>query len=239
MGFLKRLAEKHLYKLEANRFHRIEFLMELEPPTNWFQSGQPRQAAVCSTFFRPLPFADADAFVLGQLCTSLLAYGRMVIIQSRTRTELTSLVRLAAAAALQENSKVILPPWTVNIETTWYHLWPRPIVRAETLTNPVSYVADMHGQSLPRLWLEKGGRLRDTWILDSFCALIAVQTVADALDAQGLAPRLLSSLILGMDQYFRKEGYSAGGETHALVYASEVAHVIRKYGPGPQRDSNE
>ena len=109
MGFFKRAAEKHLYNLEANRFHRIEFLMELEPPTNWFQSGQPRQAAVCSTFFRPLPFEGADD-LLGQLCTSLLAYGRMVIIQNRTRTELTSLDRLAATAALEGDTKVILPP---------------------------------------------------------------------------------------------------------------------------------
>jgi len=205
----------------ANRFHRIEFLMELEPPGNWFQSGEPRQAAVCSTFFRPLPFEGADD-LLGQLCTSLLAYGRMVIIQSRTRTELTSLVRLAAVAALQENTKVILPPWTVNTETTWYRLWPRPIVRAETLTNPVSYVADVHGQTVPHLWLEKGGRLRDTWVLDSFCALLAVQTAVDALDAHGLRPRVLPSLILGMDYYFLKEGYSAGGETQALLHGFDA-----------------
>jgi hypothetical protein len=221
MGFFGRAVGKYLYRTMANRFHRIEFLMELEPPGNWFQSGEPRQAAVCSTFFRPLPFEGADD-LLGQLCTSLLAYGRMVIIQSRTRTELTSLVRLAAAAALQENTKVILPPWTVNTETTWYRLWPRPIVRAETLTNPVSYVADVHGQTVPHLWLEKGGRLRDTWVLDSFCALLAVQTAVDALDAHGLRPRVLPSLILGMDYYFLKEGYSAGGETQALLHGFDA-----------------
>ncbi|MCX5770923.1 MAG: hypothetical protein NTZ09_11715 [Candidatus Hydrogenedentes bacterium] len=231
MGFFRRAIGKYLY----NPFHRLEFLMELSSPGNWYQPAIPKQAAVRSTFFKPFPITGADD-LMGQLLTSLLVYGRMLIIHSNTRKELASLVRLAATNALERNTKVTMAPWTLRTPTSFYHLWPWPIVTPETLSNPVTYIADLHGHSVPRLWLQRGGRMRDTRVLDPSCAAIAVQTVADALDARGFSRSVLPILLLELDHYFLREGYSSGGETHALVHAFEVAPDIRRYGLGQQSE---
>jgi hypothetical protein len=218
-------------------YQRLEILMELGRGS-WYQSGIPRQAAVRSTFFKPLPMTEADDLT-GQVIASVLVVGRVLVAHSETRDELASRLRTAAAHALMDKTSapLSLAPWLITTEASVYQLWPWPIVGPEQLHDPVSYVADVfvvehQGQPLIALHLAMGGRVRDTRVLAPSAAAIVIQTASNALAARAGSPLTLPLLLYGMDDYFVRNGYSIGGESYALLHALQI---IRDFAQGKRQ----